>query len=66
MATSELFVAVWQDSSSPGQVAKRLRMSLASVQKRSVRLRRAGVKLKYFRQPTDVKALNAICEQNPA
>lgn len=66
MTTAELFVTVWQTSDSPGHVAKRLRVSLSSVHKRANRLRRAGVKLKYFRQPTDVTALNQIvCNSTP-
>ena len=63
MASAAKFVEVWQSANSPGEVAKRLGMSLASVQRRSVRLRAVGVNLKYFLPRIDVAALNDIVER---
>jgi hypothetical protein len=58
---STTFVSAWQKAKSPGDVAKRLGMSLSAVQRQSVRLRSLGVKLKYFRAPTNVEELNKLC-----
>lgn len=56
------FVLAWQSGKSPAAVAKKLGMTLHAVQKQSVRLRSLGVKLKYFRAPTNVAELNKLCK----
>jgi hypothetical protein len=64
--TAEQFVQTWQASSTACEAAKRLRMRLPAVYRRSTRLRAAGVRLKYFLPRVDVAALNKLCEQpNP-
>jgi hypothetical protein len=61
--STERFVEVWQTSSTAGEAAKRLRMRLPAVYRRSIRLRAAGVRLKYFLPRVNVAALNAIVER---
>ena len=63
IVTPERFTEVWQSSATAGEAAKRLGMRLPAVYRRSIRMRRKGVKLKYFLPRLNLERLNEICER---
>lgn len=69
--THERFVAIWMQSSSVKEVARKLRVSTPYVHQIATQLRKEGVKLKKMARgrqakKIDVEALNQIVESNSA
>lgn len=62
------FVKAWTDAATPEQVAKQFNLSRASVNHISMKLRKAGVKLKKMNKgrparPIDKESLNKLIEK---
>lgn len=56
--TAEQFIRVWQTSSSPVEVSKRLDMTYSSVNARAADYRKKGIPLKSFKHNRSVLKLN--------